>query len=44
MLAVGHAGKRRERLTLGTGAHDHDLILGQPVDVESVDKIVLVNV
>ena len=44
VLAVGHAGKRRERLALGAGAHDHDLILGQTIDVESIDKVVLVNV
>ena len=43
MLAVGHAGKRGQRLALGARAHDHDLVLGDAVDVESVHQVGLID-
>ena len=43
MLAVGHARESRERLALGTGAHDDDLVLGQVADLECIDQVALVD-
>ena len=44
MLAVGHAGQRRQRLTLRAGAHDDDLVVGQVIDIEGIDDIGIVDV
>ena len=43
VLAVGHAGKRRQGLALRPGAHHDDLVLGKVVDVVGIDDIGLVD-
>lgn len=44
VLAVGHAGQGRQRLALRTGAHDDDLVVGQAVNIESIDDISVIDV
>ena len=44
MLAVGHARQRRQRLALRAGAHDDDLVVGQVIDIKSIDDIRIVDV
>lgn len=39
VLTVGHAGQRRQRLALRTGAHDDDLIVRQVIDIKGIDNI-----
>ena len=44
MLAVGHAGKRGERLALGAGAQHDDLVVVDAVNVEGVDDVLVGDV
>lgn len=39
VLAVGHAGQRRQRLALRAGAHDDNLVVRQVIDIEGIDDI-----
>ena len=44
VLAIGHAGQGRQRLTLRTGAHDDNLVVGQVINVEGIDDIGIVDI
>ena len=43
MLAVGHAGKRREGLALATRAEDHDLLVRELLEVICIDDVLVGN-
>ena len=43
MLAVCHAGKRREGLALAAGAEDHDLLVRDLLEVIGIDDVVIGN-
>ena len=38
VVAVGHPGEGGHRLALRAGAHQHDLVVGQVVDLLEVDE------
>jgi hypothetical protein len=43
VLSVGHAGKRREGLALAARAEDHDLLVGELLEVVGVDDVLVGN-
>ena len=44
MVAVGHPAQRRQRLALGAGRDDHELLVGELVDLARLDEHALGHV